>query len=171
MEYFYKAILAILMLGAVAYVPAQAATCFGANLTMSGTPGNDTIVGTSRADVIATGEGNDVIEGRDGNDRMCAGPGSDALKGQAGGDYYNGGDGNDSCNDPANAAVAKISCENGNISHLVPAPGTASVSTQTLDEAKEVVTDYQDGIPVTEDELEEVGQDLDEAIDSVEDEQ
>ncbi len=69
------------------------ATCWGWNITLRGTPGNDRIVGTSGADVISTdggddfvvaGEGDDIICGGGGGDILSAGPGSDVVFGDIG---------------------------------------------------------------------------------------
>jgi acetyl esterase/lipase len=63
--------------------------------TISGTPGNDTISGTSHRDVIDAGAGNDIIHGLGGNDRICGGVGNDTLGGGAGKDKLIGGPGGD----------------------------------------------------------------------------
>jgi Ca2+-binding RTX toxin-like protein len=69
-----------------------------------GTAGDDTIIGTQDADVIASLAGNDTIdaEGGDdkvyagaGNDRALGGGGNDLVRGGAGADDLNGGAGND----------------------------------------------------------------------------
>src|SRR5690242_15166268 len=54
--------------------------------TIMGTPGNDTLVGTSGPDVILGGAGNDTISGLGGDDLICGGAGNDTI---------NAGDGND----------------------------------------------------------------------------
>ncbi len=67
-----------------------ASTCAGRAVTITGTPGDDTIVGTQFPDVIAAGAGNDVVSGigdRTGaGDVVCLGPGNDAFIGGAGDD-------------------------------------------------------------------------------------
>lgn len=55
--------------------------CDGHDVTISGTDGDDVILGTEEADVISGGPGNDVINGRGGIDRICGGPGNDRLTG------------------------------------------------------------------------------------------
>lgn len=65
---------------------AQAATCNGLPVTISGTAGNDTITGTAGNDVIATAGGNDTVFGLDGNDTVCLGSGNDVFNGGAGND-------------------------------------------------------------------------------------
>src|SRR5687768_658528 len=48
-------------------------TCRGKVATIVGTPGNDDIIGTARADVIVGGRGTDSIYGRAGDDIICGG--------------------------------------------------------------------------------------------------
>jgi Ca2+-binding RTX toxin-like protein len=71
----------------------------GTGLVIQGTPGNDTLCGTTGDDVIYGGGGNDVITGGtgddtiygdDGNDTVVAGSGSDVVYGGAGDDAING---------------------------------------------------------------------------------
>jgi hypothetical protein len=69
--------------------------CAGEPTTLRGTPGNDTIRGTRRRDVIAAGAGNDVVRGLGGDDLICGGPGNDTLSGGGGGDVLDGGPGKD----------------------------------------------------------------------------
>ena len=74
-------------LSLVAIPKADAAlTCKGLAVTITGTPGPDTLNGTPNDDVIHGRGGNDVIKGRGGNDVICGGWGDDKL---------NGGDGDD----------------------------------------------------------------------------
>ena len=73
----------------------RATLCFGQRPTISGTPGNDTIRGTSRNDVIVGGAGNDTIRGVKGDDLICGGEGSDELQGDNGRDRLAGWKGND----------------------------------------------------------------------------
>ncbi len=79
-------------------------TCAGKLTTIAGTDGNDKLVGTRRADVIAAGDGNDVIKGLAGNDTVCGGAGKDTelggkgrdlLRGEVGKDKLKGGPGKD----------------------------------------------------------------------------
>jgi Ca2+-binding RTX toxin-like protein len=72
--------------------------------TLTGTPGNDTLHGTSRSDLIWLlagndlsdgGAGNDTIRGDKGNDTLRGGAGNDLVAGQMGNDDVNGGAGND----------------------------------------------------------------------------
>jgi uncharacterized repeat protein (TIGR01451 family) len=66
-----------------------------ASPTIVGTPGNDTLVGTRKADIIAPLGGNDVVFGGGGNDAICASTGADRLFGGAGSDSLAGGRGRD----------------------------------------------------------------------------
>ena len=76
-------------------------TCWGKIPTIVGTPGNDTIVGsTPGTDVIQGLGGNDVIilspdYEQDAGDWVCGGTGVDYLKGSLGPDHLRGGDGRD----------------------------------------------------------------------------
>ncbi|MGW4213844.1 calcium-binding protein [Lentzea sp. NPDC004789] len=86
-----SAVLAAAVLAAAFAVPATpayaaATTCNGLPVTISGTAGNDSIIGTPGNDVIAAGAGNDVVLGLDGNDTVCLGPGDDLFDGGAGDD-------------------------------------------------------------------------------------
>jgi uncharacterized repeat protein (TIGR01451 family) len=56
-----------------------APTCRGFAATISGTPGDDTLLGTPGPDVIAALGGNDRIVGRSGRDLICAGAGRDYV--------------------------------------------------------------------------------------------
>jgi uncharacterized repeat protein (TIGR01451 family) len=56
-----------------------ALTCRGVAATISGTPGNDTLLGTTGPDVIAALGGNNRIVSRQGRDLICAGAGSDRI--------------------------------------------------------------------------------------------
>ena len=78
-------------------LPAAAAapSCFGQAATKVGTSGNDTINGTSRADVIVALAGNDTVNGLGANDRLCGGAGTDLLNGGVGTDRIDGDLGND----------------------------------------------------------------------------
>jgi serralysin len=57
--------------------------------------GNDTLTGTSGANVMAGGAGNDGVFGDAGDDLLRGDGGNDALNGGLGDDVMNGGDGND----------------------------------------------------------------------------
>jgi uncharacterized repeat protein (TIGR01451 family) len=59
--------------------------------TIKGTPGDDTITGTSRADAIVTYTGNDVVFAGGGKDLVCTDGGFDTVFGQSGGDTIIGG--------------------------------------------------------------------------------
>ena len=71
---------------------------------ISGTSGNDRLVGTLASeefrgfagdDRIFGGGGNDLLRGGDGNDKLFGGSGNDRLRGDHGDDILTGGAGND----------------------------------------------------------------------------
>lgn len=62
---------------------------------MLGGTGNDTLIGSSSADVLYGGAGNDNLSGGAGNDILIGGTGNDVLDGGAGADQMLGGTGND----------------------------------------------------------------------------
>jgi Ca2+-binding RTX toxin-like protein len=72
------------------FTPPNRPTCLGRVPTIVGTRGNDTIVGTSQADVIASGRGNDTVRALEGKDRICGGPGRDTISGGAQRDRVHG---------------------------------------------------------------------------------
>lgn len=67
----------------------------GAEPTTGPTNGDDTLVGTARADKIDGLGGDDVISGKGGADLLKGSGGNDTLKGDAGNDRLLGGDGDD----------------------------------------------------------------------------
>ena len=78
--------------------PAPTPLCNGRAATVSGltgTTGNDVIIGTSGADTINGLGGADLICGGDGNDTINGGSGKDLIFGEAGADVINGGNGKD----------------------------------------------------------------------------
>ncbi|MGQ0672851.1 MAG: Ig-like domain-containing protein [Hyphomicrobium sp.] len=62
---------------------------------ISGTSGNDTIVGSTNADLIEAGDGNDKVNSGNGDDVIYGGAGNDNVNGEAGNDKLYGGAGND----------------------------------------------------------------------------
>ena len=62
---------------------------------LTGTAGDDTIIGTNVIDRITSFEGNDTISSGDGNDVIDAGSGDDTVYAGAGSDTVNAGEGND----------------------------------------------------------------------------
>ena len=60
-----------------------------------GTPGDDTIIGTDRGDVIFGLSGRDILLGGDGDDVIFGGPGPDDIRGGRGSDVLFGENGND----------------------------------------------------------------------------
>lgn len=71
------------------------ARCAGQAVTIVGTGGADTLLGTDKRDVIKARGGNDNIRGLQGKDIVCAGGGNDTLKGGSGNDRLKGGSGRD----------------------------------------------------------------------------
>jgi Ca2+-binding RTX toxin-like protein len=69
--------------------------CQGLLPTMTGTGGDDVLVGTRRPDVIMGLGGDDVISGGDAEDVICGGTGDDRLEGDNGADVLSGGFGDD----------------------------------------------------------------------------
>lgn len=96
---FGTALIVGFVAGTVAAVPVPAvaagATCNGAPVTISGSPGRDRLRGTARDDVIHAGAGDDVVLGRGGNDLVCGGAGDDRVFGDDDVDVVAGGPGND----------------------------------------------------------------------------
>jgi Ca2+-binding RTX toxin-like protein len=64
-------------------------------IDIAGTPGPDTITGTSFIDRISAGDGDDVVRGGAGNDVLNGEAGNDSLEGEAGNDVLVGGAGDD----------------------------------------------------------------------------
>lgn len=60
--------------------------------------GDDTITGSSKADVLVSGDGADIIHGGGGNDGINGGAGNDKLFGDAGRDFITGSGGADQLN-------------------------------------------------------------------------
>jgi hypothetical protein len=73
---------------------AAAARKFGLNL-VSGTNGDDELVGTNKGDVICARGGDDEVRGRGGNDIIWLGAGDDHAVGGKGADQIRGGPGHD----------------------------------------------------------------------------
>ncbi|MXQ11135.1 cadherin-like domain-containing protein [Microvirga makkahensis] len=63
--------------------------------SVTGTDGDDVLLGTGCADIIEARAGNDLIDGRSGDDILEGGAGGDHIIGGAGDDIIRGGDGND----------------------------------------------------------------------------
>lgn len=78
-----------------AELSAAGATCEGLPATIVGTDRNDTITGTSGADVVVAKGGNDTITTYGGDDVICAGAGDDKMFTGDGNDVTIGGNGND----------------------------------------------------------------------------
>jgi Ca2+-binding RTX toxin-like protein len=70
----------------------------GTGCNITGSPGADTINGTSRGDRICAWGGSDLISAGGGNDLVIAGPGGDTVNGGSGNDRLIGGTGPDKLN-------------------------------------------------------------------------
>jgi Ca2+-binding RTX toxin-like protein len=66
--------------------------------TITGTRGNDTLIGKTHGDVICGLPGNDRLRGRRGGDTLYGGLGNDRLRGGKGSDTFYGGRGDDRLN-------------------------------------------------------------------------
>src|SRR5205823_7382372 len=80
--------------------PALAATDIGivngsTGVVVTGTAGNDSLVGGPAQDTISGLAGNDTLIGSDGGDRLDGGAGDDSLIGGVGADCFAGGGGSD----------------------------------------------------------------------------
>ena len=64
------------------------------NPTITGTAGDDTLVGTTGRDVIFDLQGNNTVRGNGGNDVICTGPGNDNIITMGGDDLISDGGGN-----------------------------------------------------------------------------
>jgi RTX calcium-binding nonapeptide repeat (4 copies) len=132
----------------VATTTISAAGCNGRSATITGTPGDDVIVGTSRADVIdaqggsdtirslsgedviCAGDGDDTIDAGSGHDTVAAGAGADSVDGGSGNDHLlgeadndslRGGSGNDDLDGGAHAAAPGDMCDGGSGSDVATA--------------------------------------------------
>ncbi|MBC6429593.1 calcium-binding protein [Nostoc sp. HG1] len=65
------------------------------NDTLNGADGNDSLAGGTANDSLIGGNGNDTLDGGTGNDTLIGGAGNDIFIGSQGNDSINGGDGND----------------------------------------------------------------------------
>ncbi len=65
---------------------------------ITGTDGDDTLVGGTGSDALYGGDGNDTLVGKRGYDYLCGGDGDDSLNGGDDGDLLDGGNGNDILN-------------------------------------------------------------------------
>lgn len=92
--------------------------------TITGTPRNDNLRGTSGADLLNGRAGNDTIRGLAGDDRLIGGPGNDRLYGNAGDDSYSCGAGRDVVYADEGETVSG-SCE---VVHRQPAPPPPALS-------------------------------------------
>ena len=79
-------------------------------LVLTGTGGNDIILGYSTDDVLSGFDGNDTLTGKAGNDVLIGGTGNDVLQGGTGNDTYRfvRGDGQDTITDGGDPAEMDI---------------------------------------------------------------
>ncbi len=124
-------ILGVSTIGATVPAHARSMECGGAPATIIGTPGADSIDGTSGNDVIVGLGGDDTIRGLRGDDVICggsgddvvrAGPGSDAIYGGSGNDILRSGPGHDGGLD-GGAGNDRLYGETGGRTDYVPGPG------------------------------------------------
>jgi Ca2+-binding RTX toxin-like protein len=69
--------------------------CAGSLATIVARPGQRTIKGSARDDVILGSNAGETIDGRGGNDKICGGKGNDTIRGGSGRDELRGDDGRD----------------------------------------------------------------------------
>jgi len=103
--------------------------------TITGTTGDDTLVGTPRADAICGLGGNDTIVGRRGDDALFGEEGNDVLIGSRGDDILDGGPGKDRADYSADAtAGVMVNLASG----VVDAAnlGTDTIVTPTVERAR-----------------------------------
>ncbi|MEX2237863.1 MAG: choice-of-anchor Q domain-containing protein [Dehalococcoidia bacterium] len=90
----------------------EARYCFSQPETKAGSNAGQTLTGTAGDDVILGLGGVDTLNGVGGDDRLCGGDGDDTLNGGADDDRLSGGSGSDTCNGGAGAGdIANASCE------------------------------------------------------------
>jgi Ca2+-binding RTX toxin-like protein len=140
------------------------------NDRINGLEGNDTILGKAGPDRLDGGEGNDSINGGGGNDIIFGGDGEDTLNGGVGNDSLFGGSGNDTIygeggrdiisggigddliygnngNDSLNGNNGKDTLDGGDgIDTLTGGGDRDRFDFVSLDEGKDLVTDFQDGL-------------------------
>jgi hypothetical protein len=97
-----------------------------------GTDYNDTLTGSTAANVIDGGIGNDTIDGGSGNDTLTGGTGTDIILGGTGNDTIDGGSGNDIIDFTSYANAIVVTLQTGSISKN---GGTDGVDTFTTMEA------------------------------------
>lgn len=86
-------------------------------LTLDGGAGNDTLIGSSLADVFLGGDGNDFVDGRRGNDVAFLGAGNDVF-------LWNPGDGNDTIEGQAGTDKMLFNGSNANENIDISANGS-----------------------------------------------
>jgi Ca2+-binding RTX toxin-like protein len=76
--------------------------------TITGTDGDDTLIGNPESDVIRGLGGNDILHGGASRDLLDGGPGNDVLNGGSGDDIYSAVDAGDSINEDADAGFDEV---------------------------------------------------------------
>ncbi len=109
----------------------DATTLSGVKLTLDGGAGNDTINGSSGADLLIGGDGNDTIDGKRGDDLALMGAGNDVF-------VWNPGDGNDTVEGQDGTDTLRFNGANVNENIDISANGGRSrlfrdVATVTMD--------------------------------------
>jgi Ca2+-binding RTX toxin-like protein len=67
----------------------------GGQITITGSAGNDGVIGSDAGEIFNMGAGNDTAFGQGGNDTIIGGSGDDSIDGGEGSDSIDGGDGDD----------------------------------------------------------------------------
>jgi Ca2+-binding RTX toxin-like protein len=82
-------------------------------MKITGTAGNDTLVGGADFDIISGGAGDDTINGGAGSDKMAGQEGNDTFIGGAGADQMDGGAGIDTVDYGASASAVIVNLNTG----------------------------------------------------------
>ena len=117
---------------------------------ITGTIGDDTLVGTAGADVIDGGNGKDTISGLGGADNLIGGNGIDTLAGGEGADTLTGNNGNDDfyygATSEGGDTVTDFASGTDGFVFLQSAFGGGSLSAGTLDASNfSIITEAYDG--------------------------
>jgi Ca2+-binding RTX toxin-like protein len=129
------------------------------NLTLSGGPGDDLLVGSQENDVLIGGQGNDVLFGGPGDDTFVWNPGdgSDIIEGQAGQDtlVFNGANIGEIVEFSANGQRLNLSRNVGNI--LLDCDGLETIELAARGGSDSVTIDDLTGTSVTRIDLDLAG--------------
>ncbi|MGB3210386.1 MAG: peroxidase family protein [Desulforhopalus sp.] len=108
---------------------------------ISGTVGDDVIVGTGVGDTIFGLDGNDSIFGRGGDDNLIGGLGNDLLNGGPGSDIIRGGPGDDIINGGSEADI--MTGGSGNDTFIVDNVGDVVIGNSGIDTIRTTLSSYQ----------------------------